>query len=46
MVIGYQKGRPNAFQSLNSIDGPYYVDGVFITYGMPMKHIWTYHTVQ
>ena len=42
MVIGYQKGRTNAFlATAYSIDGPY-VDGVSITYGTPRKHIWTY----
>ena len=42
MMIGYQKGRPNAFQTKAfSIDGPY-VDGVSITYSTPRKHIWTY----
>ena len=41
-IIGYQKGRPNAFlATAHSIDGPY-VDGVSITYGFPRKHIWTY----
>ena len=42
MMIGYHKGKPNAFQvKAYSIDGPY-VDGVSITYGTPRKHIWTY----
>jgi len=42
MVIGYQKGRTNAFQATSkSIDDPY-VDGISITYGTPRKHIWTY----
>ena len=42
MVIGYQKGKTNAFQvSSKSIDDPY-VDGISITFGTPRKHIWTY----
>ena len=45
MVIGYQKGTTDAFNSYSglseSVDYPY-VDGVSITYGTPRKHIWTY----
>ena len=44
MVVGYQKGSPDGFNSYvhkTSINDPY-VDGVSITYGSSRKHIWSY----
>jgi len=42
---GYQKGQMNAFNAYHyqdqTIDG-YYGDGLSITYGNPLQHIWTY----
>ena len=40
---GYQKGHPNNIISSYAIDN-HYVDGLFITYGSPRQHIWTYAT--
>ena len=40
-VIGYQYGRPDAFDDLPSINDPY-VEGISITHGSPRSHIWTY----
>ena len=37
----YQKGSPNGFLKVQSIDGVY-VDGISITLGLPRKHVWTY----
>ena len=39
-VTGYQRGSPDAFHELRSIDGPY-LDGVSITQGRRRKHIWS-----
>ena len=44
MAVGYQKSGTDGFgpsSTDESLNGPY-VDGVSITYGYPMKHIWTY----
>ena len=44
MVVGYQKGTPDAFLTFSGktlIDEPY-LDGVSITYGSTRKHIWSY----
>jgi len=45
MIVGYQKGTPDAFASLHhaskSINGPY-LDGISVTYGNPRKHIWSF----
>ena len=40
-VIGYQVGRPDAFDGGGSINQAY-VEGVSITHGSPRSHIWTY----
>ena len=45
-IIGYQFGRPNAFEAYNSdhsqsID-TYFLDGVVLTYGSPRCHIWSF----
>ena len=40
-VIGYQYGRPDAFQGPVSLESAY-VEGVSITHGSPRSHIWTY----
>ena len=40
-VIGYQFGRPEAFDGFGSINDAY-VEGVSITHGSPRSHIWTY----
>ena len=40
-IKGYQKGAPDAFQHLSSLNGQY-VDGISITLGSPRKHVWTY----
>ena len=42
MVIGIQKGTPDAFGHVRvSINQPY-LDGISITYGTPRKHVWSY----
>ena len=44
MVVGYQKGTPDAFLTFSgktSINDPY-LDGVSITYGSSRKHLWSY----
>ena len=40
-IVGYQKGTPDAFRSMSSLDSVY-VEGVSITTGSPRKHVWTY----
>ena len=40
-VIGIQFNSPDAFHSLQGINGSY-VDGVSITHGSPRHHIWSY----
>ena len=42
MVIGYQKGTPDAFHSGASTINNAYLDGVSITYGATRKHLWSY----
>ena len=37
-IIGYQIGSPNAFED----PGPYYLDGVSVTYGSSRQHIWSF----
>ena len=44
MVVGYQKGTPDAFLTFSgktSINDAY-LDGVSITYGSSRKHLWSY----
>ena len=40
-IVGYQKGTPDGFRSMSSLDSVY-VEGVSITTGSPRKHVWTY----
>jgi len=37
----YQKGFPDAFSTIQSINEPY-ADGISITLGSPRQHVWTY----
>ena len=39
--IGYQKGTPDGFRSMCSLDSVY-VEGVSITTGSPRKYVWTF----
>ena len=47
-VRGYAFGSQDAFDTYSNLHSPNetlsgnYVDGVFITYGSPPSHLWTY----
>ena len=44
-IIGYQFGRPNAFDQYYNTEASidtYFLDGIVLTYGSPRHHIWSF----
>ena len=41
-VVGYQSGSPDGFRSASSNTNQMYVDGISITRGSSLEHVWTY----